>query len=95
MCFTAPMAVNDHSRRLLLRTTSLQPPPAHLPYHGLEPGEERRRVRKVQCRATADRKKQMDLEHVEQPPPHCSVDVRQIGQRGERQWRHIYRPTVD
>ena len=69
MCFTAPMAVNDHSRRLLLRTTSLQPPPAHLLDHGLEPGEERRRIRKVQCRATADRKKQMDLEHVEQPAP--------------------------
>jgi len=85
MCFTAPMAVNDHSRRLLLRTTSLQPPPAHLPDNGLEPGEERRRVRKVQCRATADRKSRWTSNTSSNPPPHCSVDVRQIGQRGERQ----------
>src|SRR4051794_12491115 len=42
---------------------SLEPPSPHHIDHRLEPGEERRRVRKVQCRATTNGH-QMHFDHV-------------------------------
>jgi hypothetical protein len=55
--------------RHIARRPSLQPPPARCLDHGVEPGEERRRVGIVQRRATTDRE-QTHLDHFQQPAAH-------------------------